>query len=488
MKYKYSFRYILGGVAFGLAFPIIGSLVEIFSSGYSITFESFFLVQAENSLLWIIDTAPLFLGFFAGLIGFRQDQLNQQNLNLEAEILARQQAFVEIENIKNYLDQEVKDRTASLERKILQLRASAEVSQKAITVLNPKILIKQVVEFIEERFNLYYVGLFLLDDLNEWCTLVAGTGKAGVAMLENNHRIKIGDGMIGWCVANDQSRISLDVGMDAVHFENPELPDTRSEVALPLRSRGGRVIGALTVQSSEPSAFDQDFITVLQTMADHLAIALENADLFAKNEEISNAELRTIDKLSHQVWQELLEQSELGFVSSDTFAIQPTAQDWSPAMQETSISGEITFDGDNTILIPIVLREQTLGVVRLSKRAGASSWSDKEIELVDTLIDQLETALESARLYSDTQLQAERERLTHEVTDKLHRSPDMDTLMQTLLQEISTALGASSAYVQLSAEQQTRNEGFGSKRGTGFLPPLENNPEQISTSEETSNE
>ena len=119
-------------------------------------------------------------------------------------------------------------------------------------------------------------------------------------------------------------------------------------------------------------------------------------------------------------------------------------------MIETYNLGQITRHGDATIHIPIILRDQTLGVVRLRKREGAGSWSNDEIELMDTLVDQLETALETARLYSDTQIQAERESLTREVTDKLHRSLDMDALMQTLLQEISTALGATDAFVQLS--------------------------------------
>ncbi len=391
----------------------------------------------------------------------------------------------QIRNILGELEQRVADRTRALERRTTYLEASAKVSQTAATVLDPDILISDVVELIRSSFNLYYVGLFIVDDRNLWCVLQAGTGEAGQALLDRNHRIEIGEGMIGWCVANNQARIALDVGMDAVRFDNPELPNTRSEAALPMRARD-RVIGALTVQSSEPSAFDQDLITVLQTMADQIAIVLENADLFAKTEASLQAERRAYGELSRQAWQELLERSELGFISSEFFDIQPADQDWSPVMRETASSGQITFTNGDTIHIPIVLREQTLGVVRLRKREGTGSWSDNEIELMDTLVDQLETALETARLYSDTQIQAERERLTHEVTDKLHRSPDMDTLMQTLIEEISSALGASSAYIQLSAVEQTHEENKLTPRGTGFLLPLENYLERNATPEETS--
>jgi GAF domain-containing protein len=119
-------------------------------------------------------------------------------------------------------------------------------------------------------------------------------------------------------------------------------------------------------------------------------------------------------------------------------------------MAETFRVGAVTRHDQNEVHIPIILRNQTLGVVRLRKREEAGSWSNEEIELMDNLVDQLETALETARLYSDTQRQAARVRLTQDVTDKLHRSLDMDTLMQTLLQEISAALGATGAFVQLS--------------------------------------
>jgi len=85
--------------------------------------------------------------------------------------------------------------------------------------------------------------------------------------------------MIGWCVANAQPRVALDVGQEAIRFVNPYLPDTRSEMALPLISRR-RCIGALTVQSSDEAAFSNEDITVLQVMAEQLAIAIDNAQLF----------------------------------------------------------------------------------------------------------------------------------------------------------------------------------------------------------------
>jgi GAF domain-containing protein len=174
-------------------------------------------------------------------------------------------------------------RPEGLGARAIQLQAAAEVSSAASSLLDLDELLSLVVELIRERFNLYYIGIFLLEGAE--AVLRAGSGRAGRRMIEQNHRLPVGDGsMIGWCVAHNQARIALDVGQDAVRFDNPFLPQTRSEMALPLNSRG-RVLGAMTIQSSLPAAFGEADVAVLQIMADQLANAIENARLFAERED-----------------------------------------------------------------------------------------------------------------------------------------------------------------------------------------------------------
>jgi len=176
---------------------------------------------------------------------------------------------------------------ADLERRSNQLQTAAEVSHAATAILDPEELTQQVVDLVQGRFGLYYVGLFLVDRTGEWtgqpdnwAVLRAGTGKAGRQMLAAGHKLKIGgESMIGWCVANRQARIALDVGEEAVRFDNPYLPETRSEMALPLIARG-QVVGAMSVQSEVEAAFSDEDISVLHTMADQVANAIENAYLF----------------------------------------------------------------------------------------------------------------------------------------------------------------------------------------------------------------
>jgi GAF domain-containing protein/HAMP domain-containing protein len=339
-----------------------------------------------------------------------------------------------------------------LQENLAQLQASTMVAQVVTSILDPTEIIEKVVNLIKEAFGLYYVGLFTPDELEEWAVLRTGTGEAGQMMLARGHRIKIGEGMIGWSIANKKPRVAQVAGDDFQRLATAELPETRSEAAIPLLSRG-KAIGALTVQDRRSNFFDEQLITILQNMADQVAIALDNARLFAENQEALEASRRAYFNISREEWAEFLEvQQDLNYLATPQVETQMQANDWTQEMVETYSLGEITRHGENTIHIPINLRDQTLGVVRLRKQDGTGGWSDEEVQLMDTIVDQLETALETARLYSNTQIQAGRERLTHEVTDKLHRSHDMDTLMQTLLREISNALGASSAFVQLSTD------------------------------------
>ncbi len=174
---------------------------------------------------------------------------------------------------------------AKLDRRALQLQAAADVSRATGSILDPDELIQQVVDLTRERFDLYYVGLYLVEAAHEngrWAVLRAGTGEEGRQMIASGRRIEVGgESMVGWCIAHRQSRIEEHVSEEAALLKNPMLPHTRSKLGLPLISRG-RAIGAMTIQSAVPAAFSEEDITTLQTMADQLANAIENARLFTE--------------------------------------------------------------------------------------------------------------------------------------------------------------------------------------------------------------
>ena len=187
------------------------------------------------------------------------------------------QLAIAIQNAE--LHREHQQLLAQAERQAHLLKAAAKVGTEVSAILDIDTLLHEVSDIICEEYGFYYAGVFLLDEQEEWAELRAGHGAAGAQMVSQQHRLKVGGlSMIGSSISQRQARIALDVGVEPVHFKNPLLPHTRSEMALPLLVNE-RAIGALTVQSREEAAFSQDDITSLQTMADHLAVAIQNAYL-----------------------------------------------------------------------------------------------------------------------------------------------------------------------------------------------------------------
>jgi len=349
------------------------------------------------------------------------------------------------------LEQRVAERTQSLERRSVYLEASAEVGRAAASILDTSRLVRQVVELVRERFGLYYVGLFRVDETGEWAVLRAGTGIAGYAMLQRGHRIKVGEGMIGWSVANAEARIASQAEADAVRLTTSELPDTRSEAAIPLRSRG-RVMGALTVQSSEPDAFDEALLTVLQTVGDQVAVALDNARLFAESQAAVDAQRRAYGEISQEAWEQLLRaRSARGFSKSEQGVVPLT-----DSRQLYEAGGGLYDPGGSTHLLyvtrPISVREQVIGMVNARKSMDSGQWTAEEVNLLETLINRLAEALEGARLHEEAQRRAQREQLARQITEKVRAAPDVESIAQTAAEELVKAIGGARSFVRLSAD------------------------------------
>jgi GAF domain-containing protein/HAMP domain-containing protein len=384
------------------------------------------------------------------------------------------------------LEQRVAQRTQELEIRSSYLEASAEVGHTASTVLDAETLIQTVVDLVHDRFDLYYVGLFLLDEMGDWAELRAGTGQAGQQMLEQKHRLRVGgESMIGQCVARREARIALDVGAEAVRFDNPLLPKTRSEAALPLQSRG-RIFGAMTVQSEEAAAFDEDTVTVLQTMADQVAVALDNAYLFTEAEESLKAARRASAEMSREGWAELLRsQPQLGYHSDERGLIRAEAV-WRPEMEEAFRAGstvqleEERSPGDDRaestgrrshpsrtqpLAVPIKVADKVIGVLDTYKPIEAGPWTDAEVKMLESMVEQMAVSLESARLYQQTQSRAAREQMVADITDQLRASLDPDTILKTTVREVGRVLNAELASVELVRSSDGGNGGASPDRG-----------------------
>jgi GAF domain-containing protein len=330
------------------------------------------------------------------------------------------------------LEERVSERTQALERRLGQIYTAAEISRAISAVLDRQSLLQQVVDLVKERFDLYYVGVFLVDDQAEYAVLQAGTGEAGSKMISEGHRLKIGGtSMVGWATANKEPRITMDVGSETVHFRNPHLPMTLSEMALPMVS-GQRVLGALTIQSAQPNAFDRDDITVLKAIADTLATALENADLFRELETRLD-EIRTLHaQYLIQAWSEAPRlHGDLSF-TYEARAVESTAED-SAGLE-----------------MPVSLRGQRIGSLILE--TDREHWSEDDLVFIDTVITEAALAIENARLLEENQRRAQREHLLSEISAKAQQYMDIDMVIKTAVQEVSQALGAPKVRIRLSSE------------------------------------
>jgi GAF domain-containing protein/CheY-like chemotaxis protein len=338
-----------------------------------------------------------------------------------------------------------------------QLQTAAEISRAASSILEPNPLILQAVNLIQDRFNLYYAGIFLIDEdgsltgePNRWAVLRAGTGEAGRIQLEQGHKLEIGgESMIGQCVSTMQARISL-LAPDEVHrFANPILPDTQSEMALPLISRA-KAIGAMTIQSVEPNAFSEEDIAVLQTMADQVANALQNANLFTQTQQ-QLADISTIQETTSGLSAALTLDAVvntllihlISAVSADSasvftidgsnlirLGVYPREGEASLTVGD-SISLEdypltqhvidtrkplsVAADDENlqehareafkaagiavNATIPIVGPEGVIGTISLSRNLPATQFTEAELDLMTTLANQAGVAIENARSY-----------------------------------------------------------------------------------------
>jgi GAF domain-containing protein len=357
----------------------------------------------------------------------------------------------ELEAHRIRLEEHVTERTRDLEQHSRYLEATVEVARGASSVLDLQELLSRVVTLVSRQFDFYHVGIFLLDPSGEWAVLRAANSEGGQRMLVQGHRLRVGQvGMVGYVASRGEPRIALDVGADAAHFDNPELPDTRSEVALPLRARG-EIIGVLDVQSAEPEAFSTEDVAVLQALADQVAMAISNARLFEQAQEALKAERRVYGELSREVWRELLgSQPQLSFRSSQQGVFALGDRRW-PEMEKALRTGQTALEetGGMSVAMPVKVRGQVIGVVGGRRRGDAGEWTAEEVSLLEVLTEQLSLALDSSRLYQDAQRRAEHERLTSQVTARMRETLDMETVLKTAAEEMRQALDLDRVLVRL---------------------------------------
>jgi GAF domain-containing protein/HAMP domain-containing protein len=324
-----------------------------------------------------------------------------------------------LEVLQTSLEEQVKERTD-------QLEAINEVGRAVSAILDPDELIERVVNLITDRFGYYYSALFLTDSTGRWAELRSATGEAGRVLKESRHRLEIGGkSMVGSSIQQKRARVALDVGAEPVRFDNPLLPYTRSEIALPLVV-GDQILGALDVQSTKSAAFSQRDIETLQNMANQVGVAIENARLFKE----------TRERL------EELQASQRQYLQAAWTSLT--------SHEETEYELGETAGSENQLDVPLTLRDQIIGQISMSADA---SWSTEERSWVEAVATQAAIALENARLLDQSQKNAAYEKLIADITSKIWSSNSIDGILQTSIRELGRALSATEAIIELGADE-----------------------------------
>jgi len=430
-------RYAVAGILFGLLFPIGATIIRVANSNLPFKFSSFSFVQSTDSLLWIIDSAPLFLGIFAALAGLRQDNLQIIN----EQLIQRER---ELEDTQSKLEQRVEERTHELVvanrqmgRRAEQLKLVADVAQSAISIQDVNRLLPYVTDLIHQSFNIYHVGIFLLDEQKQYAILHAANSDGGLLMLKRGHRLKIGEqGIVGFVTSRGESRIALNVGKDAVFFNNPDLPDTRSELALPLKI-GETILGALDLQSVEENAFTQADVSVLSILADQVAIAIQNAHSSEQAQRaLLEADLAT-KQLSGEAWKAYVKTLQARGYRYDGVK--------SEAMKEASAAQ----NQKDAFSIPVQLRGQTIGHLKLKASDATRKWTDDERAIIESTAERVAIAMEGARLLDEAQKRAARESFLSNIGAKLSTSFQLDSILRDTVEELGQTLTGSTVSFQL---------------------------------------
>lgn len=374
----------------------------------------------------------------------RARQSEQQLLKSNANLTALSQT----------LEKQVAERTQELIRRADRLKLAAEIGNAAASVRDLDALLNQTARLLASQFNIYHAGIFLLDESGQYAVLRASNSPGGQRMLARGHKLEIGrTGIVGYVAERGEARIALDVGADAVYFDNPDLPDTHSEMALPLRA-AGRVLGVLDVQSTEPLAFTEEDIETLQLAADQLAISIENARLLAESRSAVEAVRRAFGEMSFTAWKERIDSSaSIGFRTSEQGTVfYADAGIWSTEARQSATQAKVVT-ADNVAYVPIMVRGQSIGILKLVKPSRVQ-WTETETQAAETIADQLSGALESARLFDSAQRRAAKEQALSEITSKISASINMRNVLQTAVEELGRAIPGSEVVIQFQSGRE----------------------------------
>lgn len=428
--------------AFGLAYAETAGVI-VYAPG------SPFSVATEATVLFIFSTVVMVITINSLRSALDTARANAKNLT---------QSNMDLLNLRDALELRVQERTQTLEKRATQLQIVSSVARTIASMQDLDALLTSTTKLVSEQFGYYHAGIFLLDTAKEYAILQAANSEGGKRMLNRKHRLPLdGNSIVGYVTSRGEPRIALDVGADAVYFNNPDLRETRSEMALPLRV-SGRVIGALDVQSTETNAFSQEDISVLSTLADQIAIAIENARLLNETQSALSESQSTFEKYVKQEWSSFTQQARHNGFVFDGKQVLPMDERTRIERAKAIQTGRLSLKKQSpTVSIPIKLRGQTIGVLDVHSKKGNREWTDDEITLLEAAAERAALALENARLVESAQRRAARERSIGEISAKIGTASDINAILRATVEEMGRRIGATEVIFEINSGNENGN-------------------------------
>lgn len=427
--------------------------------------ENYFVPSSQDPIAFARDLSLVFVAVTV-LVYFSTKSMRDA---IERAVTSEKNLITSNESLKELnqnLEDRVATRTAELtvantrnEHRARQFEAIAQVARATTSIQDEDTLLTRLAQVISEQFGFYHVGIFLLDEQSQNAVFRASNSEGGKKMLARRHRLKIGQaGIVGHVAASGAPRIALDVETDAAFKNNPDLPETRSEMALPLKV-GDEIIGVLDVQSIVSNAFQPEDTEILFTLADQVAIAIKNARSHEATHKLLAEAQRTSVSYLKQAWRLLQAQDKkIGYLVSEN-TLRPLEKFVStPHINKVVSQGEVLLENGEiaTLAVPIRLRGEVVGVLDVHVPTG-HDWDPDEVDIVKAIAERLSLALESATLLHATQRRAEIERLTADISGKIGASINLRSVLQTAVEELGHALPGSEVVIQFDTPK-TRNK------------------------------
>ena len=362
----------------------------------------------------------------------------------------------------NNLEIRVSERTTDLEsarqqseKRANELQSIGEISKIITSEQKLTTLLPLITRLVSESFGFYHTGIFLVNETKQFAVLQAANSEGGKIMLARGHKLEVGaTGIVGYVAKFGTPRIALDVGLDAVYFNNPDLPNTRSEMALPLKVRD-ETIGVLDVQSERPGVFNDNNVKTLSILADQISIAIENARLFTQTQQ-ALMEAQTLYRQNLQdSWLTFSrDETSIGYQQSLTGGKKLTTPiDTDEIRQVMNRGSALIYQAGETkqeplIVVPIKLRGQVIGALNIKAPTQNRMWTIDEINLAEAISERLSLALENARLIQESQRQVIKEQTISEVTGKIGTSINLKNVLQTAVEELGRAMPGSEVVIK----------------------------------------